>query len=148
MARQRWSSSRRVLGAWLLAATFLLVTGGCRRAGQASTAAGPPSIGSGPIPTASSATASFRSPLAAADCLRMESKTPGDASLELQAAGYRVNWRVVHTSPDGTLFTDLSTQPPSGLIVDIGLDRERGEAFIFAADPSDPAAKDVGPPRC
>lgn len=74
------------------------------------------------------------------------SDTPVQAAAALEAAGYRVLWRRVHTTAEGVALSDAVTGPVVGTIVDILLGSP--DAYLFVADPADPASRSPGPPHC
>ena len=131
----------RQMAMGLSLAMVAALVSGCRPTGTSPSQTAATGVGSSQ-PTA---VASHVAPI---DCPALGAKPPTEAAASLEAAGYNVFWRRVHTAADGTTLNDIVSQPPAGVIADIALDTVRGEAYIFVADPADPAAHSRSSPHC
>jgi hypothetical protein len=127
--RPNWRSDYRG-GAIVL----LIVASGCAAVGVAS------SSGTAPSSTASTLGSGTL------DCPSLLGASPSHAAELLEAAGYLVSWRTVHTNSDGTSAADVVASPPQGIVVDIILDRP--QALIFVTTPEDLAAVSPPPLTC
>jgi hypothetical protein len=142
MSRCRDTRRNRRQAAWSVAlGALMLLVSACRPAGAGPSGTTSQSLSSAE-PTA------VASHVGTVDCTALASESPTEAAAALEAAGYQVFWRHVHTAPDGTTYNDVVSQPPSGVTADIALDRARGDAYVFVADPTDPAAHARGSPHC
>jgi hypothetical protein len=119
----------------------LAIAAGCTRP------AGGPAVE--PTDTPTPVTAEPATPAAssmALECTAIVRMTPEQAGAAIAAAGMPVNWRFQHTLADGTTVADLVTTVPDGVVVDVLING--GQAFVFVADPADPAAERSDQPTC